>query len=48
MAKLKIRRLPTRRYYAVSIFETALEDAAIAEKLDKLHTLLCCNELTER
>ena len=47
MAKLKIRRNPTRRYEAVYIFETALEDAAIAEKLDKLHTLLGATEPIE-
>ncbi len=40
MAKLKIRRNPTRRYEAVYIYDTALEDAAIAEKLDKVQTLL--------
>lgn len=40
MAKLKIRRNPTRRYEAVYIFDSALEDAAIAEKLEKLQTLL--------
>ncbi len=40
MAKLKIRRNPTRRYEAVYIIETALEDAAIVEKLEKHHALL--------
>ena len=40
MAKLKIRRNPTRRYEAVYIIDSALEDAAIAEKLDKLQALL--------
>lgn len=40
MAKLKIRRNPTRRYEAVYIFDSALEDAAIAEKLEKLQGLL--------
>ena len=40
MAKLKIRRNPTRRYEAVYIFETALEDTVIAEKLEKFHALL--------
>jgi len=44
VAKLKIRRNPTRRYEAVYIFESALEDTAIAEKLEKLHALL---EVTE-
>lgn len=40
MAKLKIRRNPTRRYEAVYIFDSALEDTAIAEKLEKLQSLL--------
>ena len=40
MAKLKIRRNPTRRYEAVYIFDSALEDATIAEKLEKLQSLL--------
>ena len=40
MAKLKIRRNPTRRYEAVYIFDSALEDATIAEKLEKLQGLL--------
>lgn len=40
MAKLKIRRNPTRRYEAVYIFDSALEDTAIAEKLEKLQALL--------
>lgn len=47
MAKLKIRRAPTRRYEAVYIIESALEDTAIAEKLDKLHTLLETTEPIE-
>jgi small subunit ribosomal protein S6 len=40
VAKLKIRRNPTRRYEVVYIFDSALEDAAIVEKLDKLQGLL--------
>ncbi len=40
MAKLKIRRNPTRRYEAVYIVDSAIEDAAILEKLDKLQSLL--------
>ena len=40
MAKLTIRRNPTRRYEAVYIFDSALEDATIAEKLEKLQGLL--------
>lgn len=44
MAKLKIRRNPTRRYEAVYIFDSALEDAAIAEKLEKLQGLLSLEE----
>jgi len=40
VAKLKIRRNPTRRYEAVYIFDSALEDATIAEKLEKLQSLL--------
>ena len=36
MAKLKIRRNPTRRYEAVYIFDSALDDAVITEKLEKL------------
>jgi len=47
VAKLKIRRNPTRRYEAVYIFETALEDTAIAEKLEKLHALLGVTEPVE-
>ena len=47
MAKLKIRRNPTRRYEAVYIYDTALEDAAIAEKLDKVQTLLGLAEPAE-
>lgn len=44
MATLKMRLAPTRPYEIVYIFDSALEDAAIAEKLDKHHALL---ELTE-
>jgi small subunit ribosomal protein S6 len=40
VAKLKIRRNPTRRSEAVYIFDSALEDATIAEKLEKLQGLL--------
>ena len=40
MAKLKIRRNPTRHYEAVYIIDSAIEDAAILEKLDKLQSLL--------
>jgi small subunit ribosomal protein S6 len=40
VAKLKIRRNPTRRYEAVYIVDSAIEDAAILEKLDKLQSLL--------
>jgi len=47
VAKLKIRRNPTRRYEAVYIYDTALEDAAIAEKLDKVQTLLGLAEPAE-
>lgn len=44
MATLKMRLAPTRPYEIVYIIDSALEDAAIAEKLDKHHALL---ELTE-
>ena len=47
MAKLKIRRNPTRRYEAVYIFDSALEDAGIAEKLEKLQGLLGLAEPAE-
>jgi small subunit ribosomal protein S6 len=47
VAKLKIRRNPTRRYEAVYLFDSALEDAAIAEKLDKLQALLNLAEAAE-
>jgi small subunit ribosomal protein S6 len=47
VAKLKIRRNPTRRYEAVYIYDTALEDAAIAEKLDKVQGLLGLAEPAE-
>ena len=47
MAKLKIRRNPTRRYEAVYIYDTALEDTAIAEKLDKVQGLLGLAEPAE-
>ena len=40
MAKLKIRRNPTRQYEAVYIIDSAIEDAAILEKLEKLQSLL--------
>ena len=47
MAKLKMRRTPTRRYEAVYIFDSALEDTVIAEKLEKLQTLLSLAEPAE-
>ena len=47
MAKLKIRRNPTRRYEAVYIYDSALEDAAIAEKLEKVQGLLALAEPAE-
>lgn len=47
MAKLKIRRNPTRRYEAVYIFDSTLEDAAIAERLAKLQSLLDLAEPAE-
>jgi small subunit ribosomal protein S6 len=40
MAKLKFRRQSTRRYETVYIFDSALDDALIAEKLEKFHALL--------
>ncbi len=47
MAKLKIRRNPTRRYEAVYIFDSALEDTVILEKLEKLQALLGLTEDAE-
>ena len=47
MAKLKIRRNPTRRYEAVYIFDSALDDAVITEKLEKLQSLLGLAETAE-
>ncbi len=47
MAKLKIRRNPTRRYEAVYIFDSALDDAVITEKLEKLQGLLSLAEPAE-
>ena len=47
MAKLKIRRNPTRRYEAVYIYDSALEDVAIAEKLEKVQGLLSLAEPAE-
>jgi small subunit ribosomal protein S6 len=47
VAKLKIRRNPTRRYEAVYIYDSALEDAAIAEKLEKVQGLLSLTEPAE-
>jgi small subunit ribosomal protein S6 len=47
VAKLKIRRNPTRRYEAVYIFDSALEDTAIAEKLERLQGLLSLAEPAE-
>jgi small subunit ribosomal protein S6 len=40
VATLKTRLAPTRPYEIVYIFDSALEDAAIAEKLEKFHALL--------
>ncbi len=40
MATLKTRMAPTRPYEIVYIFDSALEDAAIAEKLEKHQSLL--------
>jgi small subunit ribosomal protein S6 len=40
VATLKTRMAPTRPYEVVYIFDSALEDATIAEKLEKFHTLL--------
>ena len=47
MAKLKIRRNPSRRYEAVYIYDTALEDTQIAEKLEKVQGLLGLTEPAE-
>jgi small subunit ribosomal protein S6 len=47
VAKLKIRRNPTRRYEAVYIYDSALEDVAIAEKLEKVQGLLSLAEPAE-
>ncbi len=47
MAKLKMRRTPTRRYEAVYIFDSALEDTVIAEKLTRLEGLLSLAEPSE-
>ena len=47
MAKLKVRRNPTRRYEAVYIFDSALDDAVITEKLEKLQGLLSLAEPAE-
>lgn len=47
MAKLKIRRNPTRRYEAVYIFDSALDDAVITEKLERLQGLLSLTEPAE-
>jgi len=47
VAKLKIRRNPTRRYEAVYIFDSALEDTVIVEKLEKLQSLLNLAEPAE-
>ncbi len=40
MARLKMRRAPSRPYETVYIFDSALEDSVIAEKLEKYHALL--------
>ncbi len=47
MAKLKMRRSPTRRYEAVYIFDSTLEDSAITEKLERLEGLLSLAEPSE-
>ena len=47
MAKLKMRRNATRRYEAVYIFDSALEDTAINEKLERLQGLLALAEPAE-
>jgi len=47
VAKLKIRRNPTRRYEVVYIYDSALEDVAIAEKLEKVQALLALPEAAE-
>ena len=47
MAKLKIRRNPTRRYEAVYIFDSALDDAVVTEKLERLQGLLSLAEPAE-
>jgi small subunit ribosomal protein S6 len=47
VAKLKIRRNPTRRYEAVYIFDSALDDAVITEKLERLQGLLSLAEPAE-
>ncbi len=47
MATLKTRMAPTRPYEIVYIFDSALEDSAIAEKLDRHHTLLQLAEPAE-
>jgi small subunit ribosomal protein S6 len=47
VAKLKMRRTATRRYEAVYIFDSALDDAVINEKLDRLQGLLSLGEAAE-
>ncbi len=47
MATLKTRMAPTRPYEIVYIIDSSLEDAAIAEKLDKHHGLLELAEAAE-
>ncbi len=47
MAKLKIRRQTSRRYEAVYIYDTALEDTTILEKLEKVQGLLALTEPAE-
>ncbi len=47
MAKLKIRRQTSRRYEAVYIYDSALEDTTIVEKLDKVQALLGLTEPAE-
>jgi len=47
VAKLKIRRQTSRRYEAVYIYDSALEDTAILEKLEKVQGLLSLAEPAE-
>jgi small subunit ribosomal protein S6 len=47
VAKLKIRRQTSRRYEAVYIYDSALEDTTILEKLEKVQGLLGLTEPAE-